>query len=136
MKPLDYDLKLISLIKTLRERNGFKHVNLAHPLGVDRTTYGRMENGELAFTPGQLQIMAHELQTNHLQLLILTDSKYDPQFYNTTFSTILIKVIKMAEGRDEPIQFSEAELSFVIAHLKRKYEEMWLAQPSLRYFPE
>lgn len=134
MKPLDYDLKLIALIKTLRERNGFKHINLADPIGVDRTTYGRMENGELAFSPGRLKIMAHELQTNHLQLLILTDSKSDTQFYNTTFSTILIKAIKLAEGRDEPIQFSEAELNFVIAHIKRKYHEMWKAKHSLRYF--
>lgn len=133
MKPLDYDLRLISLIKTLRERNGFKHINLSEPIGVDRTTYGRMENGELAFSPGQLKIMAHELHTNHLQLLILADSKYDEHFYNTTFSTILIKAIKMAEGRDEQIHFSEAELNFVIAHIKRKFEEMWDRTPSLRY---
>ena len=133
MKPLDYDLKLIELVKVLRERNGFKHINLADPLGIDRTTYGRMENGELGFTPGQLKVMAHELKTNHYQLQLLVDSKGDNEFYNTTLSTILIKSIKMIECKGGQIEFSEEELNFIISLIKKKYEEMWLIQPSLRW---
>lgn len=132
MKPLAYDLQLIELVKVLRERNRFKHINLSGPLGIDRTTYGRMENGELGFTPGQLKIMAHELKTNHYQLQLLVDSKGEKQFYNTTLSTLLIKSIKMIEGTAEHIEFSEEELNFIISLIKKKYEEMRLIQPDLR----
>jgi transcriptional regulator with XRE-family HTH domain len=133
MKPLPYDLELISLVKTLRERNGFKHINMAEALGINRTTYGRLEEGKLRFSPGQLKIMANELRTNHYQLQLLVDSKGERQFYNTTFSTILINAIKMIEGKNEMINFSEAELHFVISTIKNKYEEMWRDQPLLRF---
>jgi transcriptional regulator with XRE-family HTH domain len=132
METLYYDLKLSALIKTLRQRNGFKHLNLADAIGVNRSTYGRMENGESVFTPGQVKILASELQTNHLQLYVLADENLDEQFHNTSFSTILIKTIKLAEGRDERIEFSEAELNFVIEHLKKKYQQKWSEDPSLR----
>jgi len=132
MKPLAYDIELIELVKALRERNGFKHVNLADAIGVDRSTYSRMECGELGFTPGQFKIMANALKTNQYQLYFLVDSKGDKQFYNTTLSTILIKTIKMLEGKANEIEFSEEELFFVINLIKKKYEEMWLNSPDLR----
>jgi transcriptional regulator with XRE-family HTH domain len=132
MKLLDYDLKLSALIKTLRQRNGFKHLNLAHAIGVNRSTYGRMENGESVFTPGQLKILANELQTNHLQLYVLADAKLNEPFHDTSFSTMLIKVIRIAEGRDDGVEFSEAELNFVINHLQKRYAQKWLENPSLR----
>lgn len=133
MKPLLYDLELMKLIKALRERSGFKHINLSDAIGVDRSTYSRMESGELCFTPGQFKIMAHTLETNQYQLYFLVDSKGDKQFFNTTLSTILIKTIKMLEGKDAAIEFSEAELMFVINLIKKKYEEMWMQSPNLRY---
>lgn len=133
MKPLPYDLELMELVKALRERSGFKHINLADSIGVERSTYSRMERGELSFSPGQFKIMCHELKTNHHQLYFLVDSKYDKEFYNTTLSTILIKTIKMLEGKNENINFSEQELFFVINLIKNKYKEMWLNQPHLRY---
>jgi hypothetical protein len=133
MKQYEYDLKLIKLVKALRERNGFKHINLSEPLGISRTTYGRIENSELSFTPAQFKIMAHELNTNHIQLLSLADSDVSEYFHNTTLSTLLIKTLKMLEGKNDKIDFSEAELYFVIDLIKKKYEEMWLEKPSLRY---
>lgn len=133
MKPTDYDLQLIELIKSLRTREGFKLVNLSDSLGIDRSTYGRIEKGKLGFTTGQLKILARELKTNHYQLQFLVDSKCENQFYNTTFSTLLIKALKMIEGNEEQINFSEAELYYVISILKSKYEEMWSKEPDLRY---
>ena len=129
----NYDLELIQMIKTLRMRSGFKHINLADSLGISRSTYSRIENGETVFTPAQLKIMAHELQTNHIQLLLVNDANGDNKFHNTTLSTILIKTIKMAEGDFEKIDFSEAELYFVIDLIKKQYEKMWLETPQLRY---
>jgi transcriptional regulator with XRE-family HTH domain len=132
MKPLPYDIELIELVKTLRERYGYKHINMAEALDIDRSTYSRFESGDLAFSPGQLKIMAKELRTNHHQLQFLVDSKGEREFFNTTFSTILISTIKMIEGKNEAINFSEAELHFVISVIKNKYEEMWREQPLLR----
>lgn len=133
MKQLPYDKELMKLITQLRERTGYKHVNLSNDLGIDRSTYSRMEHGDLGFTPGQLKIMAHSMKTSHYQLMALVDSKFEGDFYSSTFSTILIKALKMIEGQDEKICFSQEELRFVISVIQKKYEDMWAENPSLRF---
>lgn len=133
MKQLQYDKELMKLVAQLRERTGYKHVNLSNCIGVDRSTYGRMEHGDLGFTPGQLRIMAQSLKTSHYQLMALVDSKFENKIYSNKLPSILIKALKMIEGQDEEINFSEAELQFVISVLKKKYEEMWSENPYLRY---
>lgn len=133
MKQLPYDKELMKLVCQLRERGGFKHINLSNCLNIDRTTYGRMESGDLGFTPGQLMIMAQSLKTSHYQLMALVDTKLEYKFLNTSFSTLLIKALKMIEGKDEEISFNEDELQFIISVLHKKYLEVWSENPNLRY---
>jgi DNA-binding XRE family transcriptional regulator len=133
MKQLEYDKELMKLVTELRERTGFKHINLSNCLGIDRTTYGRMEHGDLGFTPGQFRIMAQSLKTNHFQLMALVETKFEDKFFNTTFSSLLIKALKMIQGDEEEISFSASELQFVIKVLQNKYLEVWSEKPNLRY---
>jgi transcriptional regulator with XRE-family HTH domain len=124
MPQLNYDLKLMEIIKGLRQQSQLKHVNLAKALNVDRTTYGRMECGESAITPGQLRIIAHHLKTNHFQILSLADAHFNEPMHSSTFSTILIKAILTVEGKGDTIEFTNSEFEFVIETLRKKYDEM------------
>lgn len=133
MKPNQYDVQLMKVVKTLREREGFKLINLANPLGIDRSTYGRIEKGELGFTPGQLKIMAHQLKTNHYQLQLLVDTKDEKQGSNTSLSAMLIKLLKLIDDQNTALDFNEDELHYVISILTKKYEDMQKEEPSLHY---
>lgn len=88
MKLLNYDRELGKALQRRRELAGYKHVNLADPIGVHRTTYRRFEKGTLAFTPGQLKIMAKELKTNQFEMLLSADMKQR----NRDHKSILIEI--------------------------------------------
>lgn len=124
MKHLDYDLQVMQIVKALREQQCLKHNNLALPLKINRTTYSRIEKGEIAFTPGQLRIMAKELNTNHFHILSCADAFDDYGFNATSFLEVLIKFILMSEGKGTDVNFTNDELDFIISKIKEKYAQV------------
>jgi transcriptional regulator with XRE-family HTH domain len=69
MKQLVYDNYLIQFVKRARLQQNIKQSFLANAIKVNRTTYGRMESGRLAFSPGQLRIIVKELKIDFLKLI-------------------------------------------------------------------
>jgi transcriptional regulator with XRE-family HTH domain len=128
MKPLEYDLKIIKIIKALRAPAILKQINLAHALDIDQSSYSRIERGDLAMTPGQLKIVANLLQTSHFQVLALADSTDNKEFKSTSLSEILIKTTLMLEGKTNDLNFTEDEMEFVISKIREKYAEMAIAK--------
>jgi hypothetical protein len=124
MKHLDYDIQVMRIIKALREQRSLKHKNLALPLDINRTTYGRIEKGKIAFTPGQLRIMAKELNTTHFHILTCADAFDDYGFKANSFIEVLLKFILMTEGKGSDVNFTQDELDFIISKLKEKYAQV------------
>ncbi len=73
MKPTEYDLKIIKIVKALRESNRLGQKNIADELKIDQSTYSRIEKGESAFTYGQLKIVAKLFKTHHLRIIVLAE---------------------------------------------------------------
>ena len=61
MKPLDYDLKIISTVKRIRKTLKIKELTLARALNISTSYYSKIEKGKKALTCGQLDILGKEL---------------------------------------------------------------------------
>jgi transcriptional regulator with XRE-family HTH domain len=123
MKLLEYDLKVIRTVKALRELRKLKQFIIANALGIDRTTYSRIENGELPISFGQLKIIAGELDTSVFQIMAIADADDDLDFKMTSLSDILVRFVLMNEGKDSKITFSEEEFEFIIGKIKAHYSK-------------
>jgi transcriptional regulator with XRE-family HTH domain len=121
MKLLEYDLKIIKTVKALRELRGIKQVIVANALEIDRTTYTRVENGEVAITAGQLKIIASALNTSTFQIMAIADADDNIDFKMTSLSDILVRFVLMSKELGDKINFSEEELEFIIGKIKSFY---------------
>ncbi|WP_317899531.1 helix-turn-helix domain-containing protein [Aurantibacillus circumpalustris] len=124
MKPQEYDLRIVKVIKALRGTSFIKQINLANALNIDQSTYSRIEKGELSFSPGQLKIVAQALQTSHFQILTLADCDNIIDFNTTSYTQTLIKFILMITEKRQDLNFTMEELDFLISKIKEKQSEM------------
>jgi transcriptional regulator with XRE-family HTH domain len=74
MKANSYDILLNRITKILRQNVFLKQLNLSNAIGIDRTTYGRIEREKLFFSAGQFKLLCKELGTDHLLILLLLDA--------------------------------------------------------------
>ena len=74
MRHLEFDLQLSRTIKVIRELKGMKQINIAHALSMEQSTYSRIEKGEIAITPGQLEIISYELRISTSEILAITNA--------------------------------------------------------------
>lgn len=61
-------MSLSNNIKAIREEKGFKQIEVAEHIGVDKSAYSKIEKGLRALTVDELQKMAHlfNLTTDHI----------------------------------------------------------------------
>jgi transcriptional regulator with XRE-family HTH domain len=123
MKPLEYDYKVIRTVKALRELRQIKQLVLADALGLERSTYSRIENGELPITFGQLKIIAKELNTSVFQIMAIADADDDIDFNLTSLSDILVRFVLMSDTKGPRVTFAEEELEFIITKIKGFYSK-------------
>jgi len=76
MRQLEYDLRLAKTIKTLREGKHYKQICIANALNLTQATYSKIEKGEISITPGQLKIIANELEISSIKILQIVESKF------------------------------------------------------------
>lgn len=69
MKTHEYNLRIITLVREFRQLKGVKQSTMAHAIGVDRSTYSRIEKGICAYTPGQLRKFTEILDLNFFSIL-------------------------------------------------------------------
>lgn len=99
----EYDIEISAAIKIIREYKGIKQMVIAYKLGVDKSTYSRMEKAQIVITPGQLTIITKTLNIGILTFMALVKTienksndceyylsiVYEPEFLEPDFINIL-----------------------------------------------
>lgn len=114
MRHLEYDIRLATTIKALREMRRIKQAVIAAALNMEQATYCRIEYGEIAITPGQIKIIANVLGTSIFQIFAIVESEDLMNLKHETLSEILLKFVKMFEGTETTTLITEEELYYII----------------------
>ena len=117
MRHLEFDLQLSRTIKIIRELKGIKQINIAHALSMEQSTYSRIEKGEIAITPGQLEIIASELKITSSEILAITNADIY-LFQDNKFSGRPPQKITLSKGEIAIIFSKLNELTGKIEKLK------------------
>lgn len=120
MNAREYDLKICHSIKALRELRGIKQKTMADGLGMTQSNYCRIENGEIATTPGQLKIIAGQLEVSLSLVLAIAETDIQLNFNTTPLSEIITNFVMMLKG-DEQSELGPEELEFIIRKIKSGY---------------
>lgn len=124
MRHLEYDIRLAATIKALREMRRIKQAVVAAALNMEQATYCRIEQGEIAITPGQLKIIANVIGTSMFQILSIVETEDLINLKYETLSEILVKFIQMFEDAETTTQITEEELQFIIEKIKTHYKDL------------
>ncbi|MES2678503.1 MAG: helix-turn-helix transcriptional regulator [Bacteroidota bacterium] len=73
MKQLDYDLKVVAVIKNFRKLLRVKQYTVAEALNISVSYYSKIESGKKAMTSGQLKIIGKELGISQFEILTSAD---------------------------------------------------------------
>ncbi|MCW3076120.1 MAG: hypothetical protein JWO32_729 [Bacteroidetes bacterium] len=121
MRTLPFDLEVAKTIRSLRINKKIKQDTVAYALNMSRSNYTRLENGDWAMTLGQLTIIARELGTTPVQILLSTNDGSNKVFNASIFLEIVIDLILLID-RKSSATYSEKELDFIIKKIKSLYE--------------
>lgn len=114
MRHLEYDIRLAITIKAIRVMRRIKQSVVAAALKTEQTTYCRIEQGEIAITPGQLKIIANVLDSSMFQILAIVDTVYLNNSNYENMSENLIKIVQMLERIKTTQPIKEDELLYII----------------------
>src|SRR5689334_8419586 len=117
MKPNQFDLKVIEVVKSFRVLAGEKQANIASLLQITQPEYCRIEKGERALTIGHLHLICAHLKISLVQLIVFAEASFQIDCKTIPLSMILSKFIAMLEGKEETNPFTYAELEFISAKL-------------------
>lgn len=70
MKPLELDIEVARIIKSLRQENRIKQITMADALNMKLSNYCKLEGGYRGITIGQLDNIAKVFKTTLVQLLV------------------------------------------------------------------
>lgn len=117
----NYDTKVSIVLKTLRKLRGIKQLSMAYALGIDRSTYSRMESGLIVISPGQLKIAANVIGISVFEIIALIEM--DDNFCNK-FQILEEKKISEFEINNfinfDGLNVSNIEVEMVIVELRKK----------------
>lgn len=118
MEPQDYDKKVSTTIRALREARGVKQSFVAYELGMSESYYSKYEHGCCAFTSSQIKLIGSLIGIPHLQLFAITDAYDNPAYRITPISKILVKFIQMFEGNLKSVGLTQEELDLLLEQTK------------------
>jgi transcriptional regulator with XRE-family HTH domain len=120
MTLIEYDKKLSEVLKLIRNIKGYKQLYLATKLGIDRTSYSRIENGHIAITSGQLREIAIILGTSNFQILAMVDAIIDSKhdYKKVDLETLIVKFFASIKIDSNKELFSEENVSTLIDLIK------------------
>lgn len=122
MKHLEYDLKLATTIKALRELRRIKQFVISEALNIEQCTYSRIEQGEISITPGQLKIISKALGTSNFQIYAIVEAEDLININHTTLAEILLKFVLMFEDLTVSTNLTEDELEIIISKIKARHK--------------
>ncbi len=118
MEPKEYDKKLSTTIRALREAKDIKQSVVAAALGMSDSYYSKFEHGCQAFSGAQVKIIGSIIGISHLQLYAIADAYDNEAFRLTPVSKILVKFIRMFEGNLKSVGLTEEELELLLEQTK------------------
>jgi len=120
MTLIEYDKKLSEVLKLIRNIKGYKQLYLATKLGIDRTSYSRIENGHIAIASGQLREIAIILGTSNFQILAMVDAIIDSKhdYKKVDLETLIVKFFASIKIDSNKELFSEENVSTLIDLIK------------------
>jgi transcriptional regulator with XRE-family HTH domain len=124
MRHLEYDLKLAMTIKAYRELRQIKQSVLANAINVSKTTYSKIESGEIAITPGLLKIISINLGTSNFQILAIVEANEVFTENYIPLSELLLNYAKIIAGIDTKQILTHDELEFIIKKIKARHAQL------------
>jgi transcriptional regulator with XRE-family HTH domain len=121
MNQHEYNLKIARTIKALRELRRVKQQVLADNLCIGRTSYSKIENGEILLNPGQLKIIAQTMNTSVFQIFAIAEADELINFKSTCLSDILLWFVSHNHEKPYQIDLGEEGLTFIIEKIKTNY---------------
>jgi transcriptional regulator with XRE-family HTH domain len=118
MHYLEYDLKLMLAVRAVRTLRGLKQVNVANDLGIDRSHYCRIENGEVPVSTGQLKQIAIVIDTTLNCLQNIADVISDVDLGSASSEEIYQSFIISSLTENHNI-FTKSELLSIFSETKK-----------------
>ncbi len=98
-------MSLADNIKTIREEKGFKQIEVADHIGVDKSAYSKIEKGSRALTVEELQKMAQLFNTT-MDLIVNHDGSFPKEVVLEDKTAIeQMRLIQQLEEEDRQTVF-------------------------------
>lgn len=121
MNQQEYNLKIARAIKALRELRRVKQQIVADNLSLGRSSYCKIENGEIILNPGQLKVIAQTLNITVFQIFAIAEADDIINFKSTCLSDILLWFVLNKTEKQYQFEIGEEGLTFIIESIKRSY---------------
>lgn len=122
MKPLEYDLKVMRTVKAISELKGIDQSALANCLNMDNYRFSLVEKGEVGITPGQLNMIANELNVSITLILAIANADEKMNFGSSDTSTLQPKILNLFIGEKEKFGVDEHDMRSVVGKIKTAYD--------------
>jgi transcriptional regulator with XRE-family HTH domain len=90
--------RYMEAVQSLRMLKRIKQDSLAKALGIDQSTYSRMERGEIAVDIAQLHLIAAELKVSILLIAMTAYKKVGTEYRGETISHLIIEFLEAIDG--------------------------------------
>jgi transcriptional regulator with XRE-family HTH domain len=118
MRHLEYDIRLATIIKALRMMRRIKQSVIAAALKIEQPTYCRIEQGEIAITPGQLKDITYALHTSIFEILAIIETEDLIYLKYVLLPEIQVKCVKILKDTANISLITEDELDYIIEKIK------------------
>jgi transcriptional regulator with XRE-family HTH domain len=130
MKPNQFDLKVIEVVKSFRILAGEKQANLATLLQITQPEYCRIEKGERALTMGHLHLICSHLKISLVQLIVFAEAGFQVDSRTIPLSIVLAKFTRLLEGKETADPFTQVERELISSRLKKSNDSARLSRLS------
>ncbi len=121
MKKHKYDLKVMRVIKAVREVKNLKQLAMANALDMSEGNYNKIENGHHHVELWQLRILAKELKISLHQIVIIAEAEEEIDFGKAAPPDILNECIRLIDSHGTELKLANDELERVILKIKKSY---------------
>lgn len=127
MQHYKYDLKVLVVLRAIRELRCLSQHYMSVLLGTDRSVYSRLENGKVTITPGKLVEIAIVLKTTAQAILAIASVIDQIKFDDESIGLKIQKALgSLSLEGGEKIDFTSTELRIIFMNVKRYYPKMIL----------
>lgn len=124
MKIYEYDLKVIMVVKALRNFYDLKQYELAEVLCLERSVYSKIEHGERALTIGELRRIAKHFKITVFEIFLIAEADVSIDFKKRSLEEIL-KIIETNNSNIvEHLNLNSDNLTLIIQNIKNSYSKI------------